>query len=95
MFSFFVVFRPKYTIRENKSAFKVVMWLVIRHFGSSDIGTYNCVSTNSLGKAEGTLRLYGKYMARGGQILRKTNFFNYLVKLAMLTATSDYKYCAF
>lgn len=49
---------PKYTIRENKSAFKVVMWLVIRHFGSSDIGTYNCVSTNSLGKAEGTLRLY-------------------------------------
>lgn len=36
------------------------MWLVIRKFSSSDIGTYNCVSTNSLGKSEGTLRLYGE-----------------------------------
>ncbi|CAH1964636.1 unnamed protein product [Acanthoscelides obtectus] len=34
------------------------MWLVIRSFSPSDIGTYNCVSTNSLGRAEGTLRLY-------------------------------------
>ncbi|KAK9507186.1 hypothetical protein O3M35_007094 [Rhynocoris fuscipes] len=37
------------------------MRLVIRSFSSSDIGTYNCVSTNSLGKTEGTLRLYGKH----------------------------------
>jgi hypothetical protein len=52
--------RPKYSIRENRSAYKVFMWLVIRSFGSTDIGTYNCVSTNSLGRAEGTLRLYGE-----------------------------------
>lgn len=52
--------RPKYSIRENRSAYKVFMWLVIRSFGSADIGTYNCVSTNSLGRAEGTLRLYGE-----------------------------------
>ncbi|XP_023701941.2 lachesin, partial [Cryptotermes secundus] len=51
---------PKYSIRENRSAYKVSMCLVIRSFGSSDIGTYNCVSTNSLGRAEGTVRLYGE-----------------------------------
>ncbi|XP_074034828.1 lachesin [Leptinotarsa decemlineata] len=48
----------KYTIREQRSGYKVVMWLEIRSFSPSDIGTYNCVSTNSLGRAEGTLRLY-------------------------------------
>ncbi|XP_049871505.1 lachesin-like isoform X1 [Pectinophora gossypiella] len=50
--------RPKYTIREEKTSYKVSMWLTIRQFARSDIGTYNCVSTNSLGKSEGTLRLY-------------------------------------
>ncbi|XP_073979202.1 neurotrimin-like isoform X2 [Rhodnius prolixus] len=49
----------KYQVRENRSNYKVLMRLVIRSFSSSDIGTYNCVSTNSLGKTEGTLRLYG------------------------------------
>jgi neurotrimin len=53
-------FRTKYTIREERSGYKVFMWLVIRQFSSNDIGTYNCVSTNSLGRAEGTLRLYGQ-----------------------------------
>ncbi|XP_073959858.1 protein CEPU-1-like isoform X2 [Choristoneura fumiferana] len=49
---------PKYIISEDRSLYKVVMKLTIRQFASSDIGTYNCVSTNSLGKSEGTLRLY-------------------------------------
>ncbi|XP_024084893.1 lachesin-like isoform X1 [Cimex lectularius] len=49
----------KYSIMENRSTYKVLMWLVIRSFSKEDIGTYTCVSTNSLGKAEGTLRLYG------------------------------------
>ncbi|KAK9507885.1 hypothetical protein O3M35_007651 [Rhynocoris fuscipes] len=46
---------------ESRSTYKVLMWLVIRTFSKEDIGTYTCISTNSLGKAEGTLRLYGKY----------------------------------
>lgn len=62
--SYFVVMffylRSKYTIREERSGYKVFMWLIIRNFSPHDIGTYNCVSTNSLGRAEGTLRLYGK-----------------------------------
>ncbi|CAH0725057.1 unnamed protein product, partial [Brenthis ino] len=49
---------PKYIIREEKSSYKVSMWLTIKQFSKNDIGTYNCVSTNSLGKSEGTLRLY-------------------------------------
>ncbi|CAH0587918.1 unnamed protein product [Chrysodeixis includens] len=49
---------PKYTITEEKVSYQVTMWLTIRQFSRSDIGTYNCVSTNSLGKSEGTLRLY-------------------------------------
>ncbi|XP_076254300.1 lachesin-like isoform X2 [Rhynchophorus ferrugineus] len=48
----------KYTIREHRNGYKVIMWLIIRSFSLKDIGTYNCVSTNSLGRAEGTLRLY-------------------------------------
>lgn len=35
------------------------MRLTIRSFSPNDVGTYHCVSTNSLGRAEGTLRLYG------------------------------------
>lgn len=38
------------------------MRLIVRSFSPSDVGTYHCVSTNSLGRAEGTLRLYGKYL---------------------------------
>ncbi|XP_075979535.1 protein CEPU-1-like [Anticarsia gemmatalis] len=49
---------PKYTISEERSSYRVMMKLTIRYFSRSDIGTYNCVSTNSLGKSEGTLRLY-------------------------------------
>ncbi|XP_065157445.1 lachesin-like [Atheta coriaria] len=56
----------KYTIREERSGYKVLMWLIIRSFATQDIGTYNCVSTNSLGKAEGTLRLYEIKVGPGG-----------------------------
>nr|XP_022900206.1 lachesin-like [Onthophagus taurus] len=48
----------KYYIREDKNSYKVFMWMTIVRFSEDDIGTYNCISTNSLGKAEGTLRLY-------------------------------------
>ncbi|XP_022824651.1 neurotrimin-like [Spodoptera litura] len=49
---------PKYVIGEGRSSYRVMMKLTIRNFSKNDIGTYNCVSTNSLGKSEGTLRLY-------------------------------------
>ncbi|XP_060526304.1 lachesin-like [Cylas formicarius] len=48
----------KYVVREERSGYRVFMWLIIKSFAARDVGTYNCVSTNSLGRAEGTLRLY-------------------------------------
>lgn len=51
---------PKYGITEQRSGYKGIMRLTIRSFSPTDVGTYHCVSTNSLGRAEGTLRLYGK-----------------------------------
>lgn len=53
--------RPTYSITEQRVGYRSVMRLVIRKFSKSDIGTYHCVSSNSLGKAEQTLRLYGTY----------------------------------
>lgn len=52
---------PKYGITEKRDGYRGVMLLVVRSFSASDVGTYHCVSTNSLGRAEGTLRLYGAY----------------------------------
>ncbi|KAH1011613.1 hypothetical protein HUJ04_000944 [Dendroctonus ponderosae] len=55
----------KYIIREDRSGYKIYMWLIIRSFTESDEGTYNCISTNSLGKAEGTMRLYDIKVSAG------------------------------
>ncbi|XP_063709358.1 lachesin-like [Culicoides brevitarsis] len=49
---------PKYMITEKRNGFRGIMTLLVRSFSPSDVGTYHCVSTNSLGRAEGTLRLY-------------------------------------
>lgn len=49
---------PKYGITEKRDGYKGTMLLVVRAFSIADVGTYHCVSTNSLGRAEGTLRLY-------------------------------------
>nr|XP_018910309.1 PREDICTED: lachesin-like isoform X1 [Bemisia tabaci] len=57
--------RAKYTIQENRSVYKVYMSLFIKDFNMSDVGTYNCVATNSLGRAEATIRLYNLTGAGG------------------------------
>ncbi|XP_029678338.1 lachesin-like isoform X1 [Formica exsecta] len=49
---------PKYNVREERTGYTVLMWLLIKKFTEKDVGSYKCVSTNSLGKADGTLRLY-------------------------------------
>ncbi|KAM7361462.1 dpr-interacting protein gamma isoform 3-T4 [Cochliomyia hominivorax] len=49
---------PKYAITEKRDGYRGIMLLTVRSFSPSDVGTYHCVSTNSLGRAEGTLRLY-------------------------------------
>ncbi|CAB3383354.1 Hypothetical predicted protein [Cloeon dipterum] len=48
----------KYVVDEVKNSYRVHFKLTIRNFSKRDIGTYTCVSTNSMGKADGTVRLY-------------------------------------
>jgi len=45
---------------ENRTSYKVHLKLTINKFSQGDLGTYMCVSTNSLGHADGTVRLYGE-----------------------------------
>nr|XP_024216779.1 lachesin-like [Halyomorpha halys] len=48
----------KYSIMENRYKYRIMMWLVIKGLNADDLGTYTCVATNSLGRAEATLRVY-------------------------------------
>ncbi|GFG28149.1 hypothetical protein Cfor_08243, partial [Coptotermes formosanus] len=48
----------KHSIVENRTSYKVHLKLTINQFSRGDLGTYMCVSTNSLGHADGTVRLY-------------------------------------
>ncbi|KAK5638410.1 hypothetical protein RI129_012705 [Pyrocoelia pectoralis] len=48
----------KHSITEGRQGYRVSMTLIIRNVLRRDIGTYSCVSTNSLGKINGTIRLY-------------------------------------
>ena len=55
------VFSDKYTVMEEKtSEYSTRMQLQIRDFQASDVGVYTCISTNSLGKSDGTIRFYGE-----------------------------------
>ncbi len=56
--SIVLCFSGKYHIEEERVGYKVSMLLQIRNFGEEDAGVYMCTSTNSLGKIEGSIRLY-------------------------------------
>jgi hypothetical protein len=43
------------------NAYKVHMKLTIRSVSPTDFGTYKCVSKNSLGDTDGSIRLYREY----------------------------------
>ncbi|KAK0077139.1 hypothetical protein PV325_004383 [Microctonus aethiopoides] len=47
-----------YEVHEERSGYQVDITLVIKKFTEQDVGTYVCIATNSLGRAEGTSRLY-------------------------------------
>merc|ERR1719350_2331616 len=49
----------KYMVMEERtSEYSTRMQLQIRDFQASDVGVYTCISTNSLGKSDGTIRFY-------------------------------------
>lgn len=43
------------------NAYKVHMKLTIRSVTDSDYGSYKCVSRNSLGDTDGSIKVYRKY----------------------------------
>ncbi|KAG5894433.1 hypothetical protein JTB14_019801 [Gonioctena quinquepunctata] len=54
-----IISNDKYLMTEiNNSYYSVQMKLVIRRFHKSDLGGYKCISKNSIGDAEGNIRLY-------------------------------------
>lgn len=62
-----IITNDKYQMSEiNSSAYSVQMRLIIRNIQRSDLGGYKCISKNSIGDAEGNIRLYGKLTQRYG-----------------------------
>lgn len=64
MFSYFPLsyFSKNYVMGwERISQYEIRMTLVIKDFGKNDLGTYMCVAANTVGRADGTIRLYGKF----------------------------------
>ncbi|ETN67609.1 lachesin [Anopheles darlingi] len=54
-----IISNERYLMNENESSmYAVQMTLVIRKLHKADMGGYKCISKNSIGDAEGTIRLY-------------------------------------
>lgn len=51
---------PKHHLVVNEEGYKAHMMLTIRSLSPEDYGSYKCVTKNSLGEAEGSMRIYGK-----------------------------------
>lgn len=56
-----VLSNDKYTSTIMESSYRTNMQLTIRNLQSSDFGSYRCISKNSLGETEGSIRLYGEF----------------------------------
>lgn len=53
------------------------MKLTIKNLSAGDFGNYRCVSKNSLGETEGSIRVYGKYKLN--IFLTVYKYFQYIV----------------
>lgn len=56
-----IISNDKYLMSEEASSYySVTMKLLVRNFQKTDLGGYKCISKNSIGDAEGNIRLYGR-----------------------------------
>ena len=74
-----IISNHKYSMSEVKtSVYSVQMRLVIMNLQKQDLGGYKCISKNSIGDAEGNIRLYGEcswiIRLRGSQTLNFSAF---------------------
>lgn len=56
----FLFRRPRYYLEEVKTDYKVKVYLNIQYLEQKDLGTYKCSASNSMGSANGSIRVYGK-----------------------------------
>lgn len=57
-----IISNDRYQMTEaENSMYAVQMTLVIRKLQKTDMGGYKCISKNSIGDAEGTIRIYGEF----------------------------------
>lgn len=54
----------KHSTETTDSSYRIHMKLTIKNLRPEDFGSYKCISKNSLGETEGTIRLYGEYFER-------------------------------
>lgn len=52
----------KHSTEITENSYRTLMKLTVKNLQSNDFGTYKCISKNSLGETEGTIRLYGKIL---------------------------------
>ena len=75
-------FRQNFVISEKKDAYKLTLTLTIKKFSEDDVGTYTCISTNSLGRKQGTSRLYSKFTNKPSMCIRQKNYnFMYFLEI--------------
>lgn len=51
----------KYVTDISENSYRAHMRLTVRSLQAQDFGNYRCISKNSLGETEGSIRLYGKF----------------------------------
>lgn len=60
-----IISNDKYKMSETtNSYYSIQMRLTVKSLFKSDMGGYKCISKNSIGDAEGNIRLYGKFPGR-------------------------------
>lgn len=55
-----ILSNEKYATNIMENSYRAHMRLTIRNLTTSDFGSYRCISKNSLGETEGSIRLYRK-----------------------------------
>lgn len=55
-----VLSTDKYATDIEENSYRTYMRLTVRNLQAGDFGNYRCISKNSLGETEGSIRLYGK-----------------------------------
>lgn len=64
-----IIAGDRYVLTEKEiNMYAIEMVLHIKRLQSSDFGGYKCISKNSIGDTEGTIRLYGMWFPRAFEL---------------------------